>query len=219
METPVRLTARTLLVVLFCLATFGIASGQKPQGPEKKEQPPTNVATNEGQSGTKPDEKPAEPILIYLVDGRKLQVEEINEKSDGVWYRQGSVTTLLDRERVARIERPGEAKPKQNPEAEQEVRRWTLAEATKVEKFFRERFGRPLPTSAVGQSDLHDRWGLDHRQGMDVGLHPDSFEGLALVNFLRSERIPFMAFRSAIPGVATGPHIHIGYASHRFLPR
>jgi hypothetical protein len=26
-------------------------------------------------------------------------------------------------------------------------------------------------------------------------------------------------FRHAIPGVATGPHIHIGWPSHRYPPR
>jgi hypothetical protein len=34
-------------------------------------------------------------------------------------------------------------------------------------------------------------------------------EGRALIKFLRSEGIPFLAFRGPIPGVATGPHIHI----------
>jgi hypothetical protein len=61
--------------------------------------------------------------------------------------------------------------------------------------------------------------GLDHRQGLDVGLHPDSVEGSAFVEFLRAEKIPFLVFRQAIPGVATGPHIHIGWPSHRYLPR
>ena len=28
--------------------------------------------------------------------------------------------------------------------------------------------------------------------------------------------IPFLAFRGAVPGKATGPHIHIGFPSHRF---
>jgi hypothetical protein len=36
---------------------------------------------------------------------------------------------------------------------------------------------------------------------------------------LKTEKIPFLVFRHAIPGVATGPHIHIGFPSHRYLPR
>jgi hypothetical protein len=94
---------------------------------------------------------------------------------------------------------------------------WSLAGAAKVRLFFAERFGRPLPVSAFGQSLLHDRWGLDHRNAMDVGINPDSIEGQALMAYLRANGIPFMAFRSAITGVATGPHIHVGLPSHRVI--
>jgi hypothetical protein len=51
---------------------------------------------------------------------------------------------------------------------------------------------------------------------MDISLNPDGPEGKALLEFLRSNGIPFSAFRGAIPGVATGPHIHIGMPSHRY---
>jgi hypothetical protein len=96
---------------------------------------------------------------------------------------------------------------------------WSLADAGRVQRFFKERFGRPLPVSAYGQSALHDRWGLDHRAAMDVGLNPDTVEGQALVAYLRASGIPFTAFRHAIPGSATGPHIHVGRPSHRNLFR
>jgi hypothetical protein len=35
------------------------------------------------------------------------------------------------------------------------------------------------------------------------------------MNYLSSQGIPFMAFRRAVPGSATGPHIHIGKPSQR----
>jgi hypothetical protein len=92
---------------------------------------------------------------------------------------------------------------------------WSLSDAWKVQSFFRQTFGRQLPVSAFGQSALHDRWGLDHRNAMDVGLNPDSAEGQALMAFLRNNGIPFSAFHHAIPGSATGPHIHVGSPSHR----
>jgi hypothetical protein len=96
---------------------------------------------------------------------------------------------------------------------------WSLsAGAGKVQNFFLQKFGRQLPISAFGQSAIHDRWGLDHRNAMDVGLNPDGPEGQALMAFLRSNGIPFTAFRYAIPGTATGPHIHIGRPSHRTTP-
>jgi hypothetical protein len=57
--------------------------------------------------------------------------------------------------------------------------------------------------------------GWNHRNSVDVGLHPDSAEGSALIAYLQSAGIPFLAFRGAIPGVSTGPHIHIGSPSNR----
>lgn len=92
---------------------------------------------------------------------------------------------------------------------------WAISEASKVESFFTAKFGRQLPISALGQSATHNKLGFDHRNSVDVALHPDSSEGKALMDYLRENGIPFLAFRSAIPGVATGAHIHIGYPSHR----
>jgi hypothetical protein len=92
---------------------------------------------------------------------------------------------------------------------------WSLSGAASVQRFYAERFGRSLPVSAFGQSGVHDRWGLDHRNAMDVGINPDSVEGQALTAYLRANGIPFMAFRYAIPGAATAPHIHVGRPSHR----
>lgn len=95
---------------------------------------------------------------------------------------------------------------------------WSLSEADTVHEFFERRFGRPLPVSAWGQTILHDRLRLDHRNAFDVAVHPDSTEGRALMAFLRSEGIPFVAVRSRLPGRATGAHIHVGPESCK-LPR
>jgi hypothetical protein len=92
---------------------------------------------------------------------------------------------------------------------------WAITQASKVEGFFAATFGRQLPISAFGQSATHNRLGFDHHNSIDVAVHPDSAEGKALIDYLRGNGIPFLAFRSAIPGVATGAHIHIGYPSHR----
>ncbi|HST50793.1 MAG TPA: TolC family protein [Pyrinomonadaceae bacterium] len=99
------------------------------------------------------------------------------------------------------------------------TRPWSLAEAGAVEQFFAGRFARQLPISSFGQSPVHDRWGFDHHNAMDVGLSPDSVEGRALMEYLRAGGIPFTAFRYAIPGTATGPHIHVGRPSHRIAPK
>jgi hypothetical protein len=93
--------------------------------------------------------------------------------------------------------------------------KWSLAEAPRVERFFSQTFGHRLPITALGQSDTHNHLGFDHRDSMDVGIHPDSGEGQALISYLRKSGIPFLAFRGAVPGAATGPHIHIGRPSGR----
>lgn len=97
-------------------------------------------------------------------------------------------------------------------------RAWSLSEAGPIKQFFMMRFGRPLPIHVFGQSPLHDRWGYDHRNAMDIGLNPDSREGQELIEYLRANGVPFTAFHFAIPGVATGPHIHVGLPSHRITP-
>ncbi|MSP39305.1 MAG: hypothetical protein EXR70_12510 [Deltaproteobacteria bacterium] len=91
--------------------------------------------------------------------------------------------------------------------------KWSIGEAPRVQKFFSNTFGRSLPITALGQSDTHNRFGFDHRDSVDVGLHPDSAEGRQLIDYLRKSGIPFLAFRQAVPGAATGPHIHIGKPS------
>ncbi len=93
---------------------------------------------------------------------------------------------------------------------------WVLSQAGKVEAFFQQTFKRPLPIAVFGQGAIHNQWRLDHRNAMDISLNPDGPEGQALMEFLRKNGIPFSAFRGAIPGVATGPHIHIGMPSHRY---
>jgi hypothetical protein len=92
---------------------------------------------------------------------------------------------------------------------------WVLGRLTSVQQFFSTTFGRALPTSAVGQSATHKRLGWNHRNAVDVPVHPDSVEGKALIGYLQENKIPFLAFRGAVPGVSTGPHIHIGMPSQR----
>jgi hypothetical protein len=167
----------------------------------------------------KPPEEEKLPVTIILAGGSPLVVDEVSESSDGYWYKRGNITTFLDRARVSRIEQPKPAKETETPEPVERPGKWSLADAAKVKEFFQSRFNKPLPLSTFGQSDLHTRWGLDHRNGMDVNLHPDSIEGRALVAFLKAESIPFLAFRGPIPGVSTGPHIHVGHRSPRSYSR
>lgn len=92
---------------------------------------------------------------------------------------------------------------------------WNINDIVNVQKFFKDKFKRDLPITAYGQSPTHDRLGFNHTNCVDVGLHPDSEEGKALMEFLRAQGIPFLAFRSAVQGASTAPHIHIGKPSPR----
>jgi hypothetical protein len=94
-----------------------------------------------------------------------------------------------------------------HPLEDEDIRAITLA----FEKQFRE----PLPVSARGETAVHRALGFDHTGRVDVALTPDSAEGQWLRKYLEQRSIPYYAFRVAIPGKATAPHIHIGPASTR----
>lgn len=85
----------------------------------------------------------------------------------------------------------------------------------KVEAAFAKTFAKPLPISAHGETALHKSLGFDHRGRVDVAVSPDAREGVWLRSFLEALHIPYYAFRSAIAGRATAPHIHIGPPSLR----
>jgi hypothetical protein len=97
---------------------------------------------------------------------------------------------------------------------------WSLKAGTaKLQEFFTAKFHHLLPVSAYGQTPLHDRMGFDHRDALDIALHPDSIEGRAVIDYLRAAGIPFIASWGAVPGAASGAHIHVGQPSPRIVGR
>jgi hypothetical protein len=46
-----------------------------------------------------------------------------------------------------------------------------------------------------------------------VAVTPDQPEGAWLMHYLQTKRIPYFAFRAAVPHQATGAHIHVGPGS------
>jgi hypothetical protein len=86
----------------------------------------------------------------------------------------------------------------------------------KVSAAFQRAFFKPLPVSAQGDTALHRSLGFDHRGRVDVALNPDQREGVWLRNYLQKLKIPYYAFRAAIRGKATAPHIHLGPPSLRY---
>jgi hypothetical protein len=81
---------------------------------------------------------------------------------------------------------------------------------------FERKFDHKLPVSARGDTALHRSMGFDHRGRVDVALNPDGAEGRWLMRYLEQQKIPFFAFRTAVRGQATAPHIHMGPPSTRF---
>jgi hypothetical protein len=87
----------------------------------------------------------------------------------------------------------------------------------RVSVAFQSRFGRPLPVSAYGMTAVHRSLGFDHRGRVDVALDPNDADGRWLRAYLESQKIPYFAFSAAIPGKATGAHIHLGTPSPRLV--
>jgi hypothetical protein len=90
---------------------------------------------------------------------------------------------------------------------------FTPADLRTLETAYLNRFSRPMPISANGETALHRSFGFDHRGRVDVAVTPDQPEGIWLMRYLESKRIPFFAFRAAVPHQATGAHIHVGPGS------
>jgi hypothetical protein len=84
-----------------------------------------------------------------------------------------------------------------------------------ISRAYQRKFGRALPVSAAGGTSLHRALGFDHAGRIDVALSPDQAEGVWLRSFLTALGIPYYAFRKAVAGSATAPHIHIGPGSTR----
>jgi len=70
------------------------------------QQPPATAKVAPEPVAAKPAAEAAPlAIWIYLNGGARMRVDEVDEKTDGAWYRRGNVSMFLERERIARIER------------------------------------------------------------------------------------------------------------------
>ncbi|MEW6208704.1 MAG: hypothetical protein AB1631_10080 [Acidobacteriota bacterium] len=64
--------------------------------------------------------------------------------------------------------------------------------------------------------NVETEWLIDNQGCQDEGLRNIDRLKEICDSGLRSAGIPFLAFRQALAGSSTGPHIHIGYPSKRF---
>lgn len=147
---------------------------------------------------------------------------ELDRRSQTLAQAKDRATILLEAVAAVNAEAGAEAAPAEHAQGiwkpkefvdgdhlldDQDIREITLA--------FEKQFHEPLPVSARGETAVHRALGFDHTGRIDVAVTPDSPEGLWLRKFLESKEIPYYAFRIAIPGKATGAHIHIGPGSTR----
>jgi len=91
----------------------------------------------------------------------------------------------------------------------------SIVDIRRIQAAYESQFHRTLPISAFGETNAHRALGFDHRGRIDVAVNPDQAEGVWLRTYLEKNDIPYYAFRAAIPGKATGAHIHIGPGSAR----
>jgi len=155
------------------------------------------------------------------LDAAAREVGEARAQLD--WTRQELLRTTaliveIDaRRRLATLPplRPGQYEASEGFIRYSGARELSPGEMALLDRQFIGSMGRPLPVSAMGQSDVHTRLGLDHRHAIDLALHPDSVEGRMVMAWLRERGIGFMAFRAARAGAATGAHIHVGRPSER----
>jgi multidrug efflux pump subunit AcrA (membrane-fusion protein) len=86
----------------------------------------------------------------------------------------------------------------------------------RISSAFQKQFGKVLPVSAKGDTALHRSLGFNHRGRVDIAVNPDQKEGAWLRSYLQKAKLPYYAFRAAIRGKATAPHIHLGPPSTRY---
>lgn len=148
--------------------------------------------------------------------------DELDSRKRVLELAQNRMKLLQDLREMAANEQRFESAARLNAQALKNVMirydgngEFNLADLTTISNEFQKQFHRALPISALGQTLVHQSMGLDHRNRVDVALNPDQAEGVWLRHLLERLRVPYLAFRSAIAGAATAPHIHIGLGSTR----
>lgn len=146
---------------------------------------------------------------------------ELQERKRVLELAQNRISLLADLKRMAETEKQLEHAGSLSSALKDSMIRYdgnglfSIADLTTISSQFQKHFGRTLPISAMGQTLVHQAMGLDHRNRVDIALNPETTEGLWLRQLLEKLHIPYLAFRSAVVGAATAPHIHIGTGSSR----
>jgi soluble lytic murein transglycosylase-like protein len=88
-------------------------------------------ATNIAAAVVSAQEPARQPVVIYLVGGASFEVDDVQETSEGVWYKRASMSIFIERARIERVERERpEAVAKAQPgQTVRRERRWTTGRA------------------------------------------------------------------------------------------
>jgi len=152
----------------------------------------------------------AEPYLFTDIETELKLRKQVLEQAEA---RAALLLEIVEMARAEIVETPVvEWRAKEHFEGDglldaKDIREITLA--------FEKQFHEPLPVSARGSTAVHRAMGFDHTGRIDVAIAPDSAEGVWLRKYLETKSIPYYAFRVAMAGKATAPHIHIGPGSTR----
>jgi hypothetical protein len=140
---------------------------------------------------------------------------ELSNREDAL--QQATVRAALLREAVAMAYAEKAAQPGLPEEKTSGTHLIQPNELKALTLAFEKKFSEPFPISAKGMTAVHRALGLDHTGRVDVAVNPDSPEGIWLREYLDARAIPYYAFRVAMAGKATAPHIHIGPGSTRLI--
>jgi soluble lytic murein transglycosylase-like protein len=80
-------------------------SVQKVSGGAQTPLPAASVKRNDPAAPPSDSQPLARTVWIHLVGGAKIEVEEADETSEGVWYKRATFSIFIDKKRVARVER------------------------------------------------------------------------------------------------------------------
>ncbi|MBI4910561.1 MAG: hypothetical protein HY820_43510 [Acidobacteria bacterium] len=166
--------------------------------------------------------------LSKLVDQGVVARNELTPLVEELENRRKSLTEAESRVRLWTILlEQARAEQVRQMEAEQQASSIAVAEADtgagilsptkarQLENDYERVFRRGLPISARGDTSFHRLLGFDHTGRIDVAVGPDSPEGQWLRLWLERGGVPFIAFKTAVKGQASAPHIHIGPPSSR----
>ena len=114
---------------------------QKVTGAARPPAPAESVKRADPAAPPSDPQPPAQTVWIHLVGGAKIEVEEADETTEGVWYKRANFSIFIGKERVARVERDVPTNAAGAPERPQRGFGWTTGSA-RLDQLVRENGAR-----------------------------------------------------------------------------